>query len=122
VGRVAELGSLGRFTRKEQGTSIRVRVSIASALVVALALIYIRALASGYLYGTFTSIAHPWQDTITDILLFLFAAALFVCTLPLFRTATGWHRVAAALLLVLPVCVVAHFVIWLVRLYAHNAA
>jgi hypothetical protein len=105
-----------------QSTSIRVRFSIAGALLVALAFIYVRALASGYLHGTFTSIAHPWQNTVTDILLFLFAAALFVWTLPLLRTPTGWHRVAAVLLLVLPICVVTHFIVWLIRVYAHNAA
>jgi hypothetical protein len=103
-------------------TSIRVRLSIAGVLFVVLGFVYVRALAAGYGAGTFRAFAHPWHDVFADALLFLSATALFLCLLPLWRSAVAWHRVAAGLLLVLPGCILAHLVVWLIKVYAHNAA
>jgi hypothetical protein len=98
--------------------SIRVRISIAFGLLALLSFVYIRALAAGYGAGTIRSYAHPFHDVLSDLLLFFSITCLLACVMPMFRSTAGWHRVVACCFLFLPLCIVAHFIVWLIRLYA----
>jgi len=102
-----------------QPREIRIRLLVAIGLVTLLASVYVRALATASVYGTFSGMVRPWQRLWPDFLLFGLAAGSLVCLAPLARRdGPLTYRVIAILLASLPLLVLGHFLIWLILDYA----
>jgi hypothetical protein len=97
--------------------SVRVRFAVSITFVAALAVLYVRALASASAFHTSSAFAHPWPDLITDIFLLGLSMGTFVCLVPAVRGVGMRARMLGLVLLLLPCSVLGHFVLWVARIY-----
>ena len=100
-----------------QPSALRVRLLVAGVACVALAALYLRALASTRAFHSLRALTYPWHDVAADVLLFALSALCVVCVLPVVRSGGIAQRVGAVLCLALPVWVFGHFILWLLRVY-----
>ena len=100
-----------------QPSTLRLRLLVGGVAFVALATLYLRAVASARAFHSPEAFTYPWQDVGDDILMFALSAACVVCVLPVFRSGGSGQRVCAACWLALPVWVFGHFVLWLFSVY-----
>ena len=77
-----------------------------------LAFLYVRALSGGFVFGTYSSFAHPWRDISSDLLIFVLCAAILVILSPFLRLGSRWQRVWACVTAALPLWVLGNFVLW----------
>jgi len=96
---------------------LRIRLLLATGLVVVLTSVYVRALAMASVFGTFSGMVRPWQHLGADLALFGLAAASVVCLVPVVAYGRSAQRIIGSLLMSLPLLVVGHFVIWLILDY-----
>jgi hypothetical protein len=89
-----------------------VRLSAACACFIALGFLYVRALARGYVFGTYGSLAHPWSDIVPNLLIFGLCGASLVLLSAFIRRGSRLQRFSAVLLAALPLWVVVHFLLW----------
>ena len=102
-----------------QPNEIRIRLLLGIGLVVVLASVYVRALATASVSGTFSGMVRPWQRLGPDFLLFGLSSASLVCLAPLARRGgPASYRVMGITLATLPLLVLGDFVIWLILDYA----
>jgi hypothetical protein len=83
---------------------------------IAIVALHIPALARDRAFHTYFGYAHPWQDTTVDFLIFIFLAVAFVAATPAVFQRRTLSRCLAVGLLILPLYVVATFVLWSFRL------
>jgi hypothetical protein len=92
--------------------ALRARLFLASVWCPVLAYIYIRALSGAFVFGAYSSFAHPWRDIPSDLLIFALCAAILVILSPFLRLGSRWQRVCACVAAALPLWVLGNFVLW----------
>ena len=97
--------------------ALRLRLAVACGCFVVVGLLYIRALAGAGVFGTYSSIAHPWRSIPADILIFGFSGILLVVLSVFLRCGSPVQRLGAVLLAALPAWVFGHFFVWLLSMH-----
>jgi len=97
--------------------SLRGRLVASCGCFVALSFLYIQALAGAFAFGTYGSLAHPWRSVPLDVLILSLSAASLVILSVLLRCGSRLQRLGAITLAALPIWVIGHFVVWLLRMY-----
>ncbi len=92
--------------------ALGIRLLAACACFIALGYLYVRALARGFIFGTYGSLADPWADIVPDLLIFGLCGASIVLLSAFIRHGSRLQRFAAVLLAALPLWVIAHFLLW----------
>jgi hypothetical protein len=87
----------------------RMRLALAALCFAALGVLYFRAMAGAAGYGTYASLAGPWRNIGSDLLMFALSGACLVLLSAFVRGGSMLQRTAAILLAVLPVVVISHF-------------
>ena len=77
-----------------------------------LAFLYVRALSRGFVFGTYSSFAHPWDHIPLDLFIFVLCAAILVILRPFLRLGSRWERGCAGVAVALPLWVLGNFVLW----------
>jgi len=95
----------------------RVRLVASCGCFVVLSFLYIQALAGAFTFGTYGSLAHPWRSVPLDVLILSVSTASLVILSVFLRYGSRLQRLGAIMLAALPVCVIGHFVVWLLRMY-----
>ena len=93
----------------------RTRLALAAVCLAALGFLYFRALAGAAGSGTYGSFASPWRSIGSDLLMFALSGASLVLLAAFVRCGSMLQRTAAVLLAVLPLVVISHFVLWLLK-------
>src|ERR1043166_2665259 len=93
----------------------RVRLPPAFVCSIALGFFYVPAPAGAAAFGTYSSFAHPWANIDRDILIFALCGACLVLLTGFRRSGSKLQRTAAVLLAALPLLVIAHFILWLLK-------
>lgn len=91
------------------------RLTLAFVCFAALGFLYVRGLAGAAVSGTYSSFAHPWRSVGSDLLMFALCGACLVLLAVFVRCGSKLQRVAAVLLVMLPLLVISHFVLWLLK-------
>ena len=92
--------------------ALRTRLLAACACFIALGSLYVRALARGFVFGTYGSLAHPWADILPDLLIFGLCGASIVLLSAFIRRGSRLQRFCAVVLAALPLWVIVHFLLW----------
>jgi hypothetical protein len=95
--------------------ALRVRLGLAFGCFIVLGFLYVRALAGAAVFGTYSSFAHPWWNIGSDLLIFSLCGACLVLLASFTRYGSRLQRLAAVLLASLPLLVIGHFVLWLLK-------
>ena len=93
----------------------RVRLALAFVCFAALGLLYLRALAGAAVSGTDSSFAHPWRSISSDLLIFALCGACLVLLAAFLRCGSRLQRLTAGILATLPLFVLWHFIVWLLK-------
>lgn len=93
----------------------RMRLALAAVCFAALGLLYFHALAGAAGFGTYGSFASPWRNVGSDFLMFALSGACLVLLSAFVRCGSMVQRTAAILLAVLPLVVISHFFLWLLK-------
>jgi hypothetical protein len=96
-----------------QPSAFRVRLVVGGVAFVALAALYLRAVASAHAFHSVQAFTHPWHDVVADVLLFALSAVSGFAALPVLRRGGLAQRVCAAFCLALPAWVLGDFIFWL---------
>ena len=97
--------------------ALRARLVAACGCFVALALLYIPALAAAAVAGTYSSFVHPWRSVPLDVLMFGLSAASLVILSVFLRCGSSLQRLGAIVLAALPLWILGHFILCLLRMY-----
>lgn len=92
--------------------ALGIRLLAACACFIALGYLYARALARGFVFGTYNSLAHPWADILPELLIFGLCGACIVLLSAFIRHGSRLQRFGAILLVALPLWVLVHFLLW----------
>jgi len=97
--------------------ALRSRLIAACGCFIALSLLYIPAFAAASVAGTYSSFVHPWRSIPLDLLILGLSAASVVILSVFVRRGSCLHRLGAIALGTLPVWILGHFTLWLLRMY-----
>ena len=97
--------------------TLRARLIAACGCFIALGLLYIPAFAAASVAGTYSSFVHPWRSVPLDFLILGLSAASVVILSVFVRRGSCLQRLGATALAALPVWILVHFTLWLLRMY-----
>ena len=93
----------------------KMRLALAAVCFAALGLLYFHAMAGAAAFGTYDAFARPWRSIGSDLLMFALSGACLVLLSAFVRRGSMLQRTAAILLAVLPLVVISHFSLWLLK-------
>jgi len=101
-----------------QPSELRIRALVGGVCSIVIASLYFRTLARARSSHSIQASAYPWEDVASDILLFALVTICIACLLPVLRGTELWQRIVGVVFIALPVLILVHYIIWLLRLYA----
>ena len=93
----------------------KMRLALAAVCFAGLGFLYFDAMAGADGFGTYGSLARPWRNIGVDLLMFALSGACLVLLSAFVRHGSMLQRTAAILLAVLPLVVISHIFLWLLK-------
>lgn len=92
-----------------------IRLALAFVCFATLGILYFQALAGASVSGTYSSFAHPWRNVGSDVLMFGLCGASLVLLAAFLRSGSKLQRIVAVVVVSVPLIVITHFLLWLVK-------